>query len=108
MREPFTMFLSEGRRNDELGQLSTQDLGTQKSENTLGRGVEFTHDPASVDRDDTVERSFEDGAIDRFELVVRVTRPTLFVVLRVDHPCLPRGTGVESVTGFDHANQEQR
>jgi hypothetical protein len=48
------------RRDDELGQLTAENLLLREPERPLGGHVELEHTPEVVDRDDRVERRVED------------------------------------------------
>jgi hypothetical protein len=56
------MGVARGRRDDELGHLTTERVATAVAEAPLRGRVPLAHAPGGIDRDDAVERGFEDRA----------------------------------------------
>jgi hypothetical protein len=69
---PAPVLVSEGRGNDDVGDVAADDVLAPVPERPLGRRIELDDPPLGVHADDAVERGLDDGALARLALAERL------------------------------------
>jgi hypothetical protein len=85
--ESLPVAFSKGRRNDDVGQLLTQDLVPAVAEGALRGGIDFGDATFVVDRHDAFERRVQDGGLAR--LAASQFLLSAFAFVNVDEQVVP-------------------